>query len=188
MPPTPPLRSSTRGIRSRHKGRSTSLDKFRKGSSPPKCYDCRSTGRRIAQAFSFPNDAPPPSPSRVEKKKCRKRKVLPRFIDDDKQVSEYEFCRQSNQSCASIEYFTNLQASIKQSSRPQTPDQRNTMPIPHTPPTHSPDSDGLKPVIRWQNPALQADLVVEKLRTLNPKMSAIELGELSIPGIFPQHR
>lgn len=39
-------------------------------------------------------------------------------------------------------------------------------------------------VVRWQNPALQADLVVEKLRTLNPKMSAIELGELSIPGKF----
>jgi hypothetical protein len=37
-------------------------------------------------------------------------------------------------------------------------------------------------VVRWQNPALQADLVIEKLRTLNPKMSAIELGELSIRG------
>jgi hypothetical protein len=39
-------------------------------------------------------------------------------------------------------------------------------------------------VVRWQNPALQADLVIEKLRTLNPKMSAIELGERSIPGTF----
>jgi hypothetical protein len=38
-------------------------------------------------------------------------------------------------------------------------------------------------VVRWQNPSLQADLVVEKLRTLNPKMSAIEIGEISIPGI-----
>jgi hypothetical protein len=37
-------------------------------------------------------------------------------------------------------------------------------------------------VVRWQNPALQADLVLEKVRTLNPKMSAIELGELSLPG------
>jgi hypothetical protein len=41
-------------------------------------------------------------------------------------------------------------------------------------------------VIRWQSPALQADLVVEKLRILNPNMSAIELGELSIPG-FSSH-
>jgi hypothetical protein len=39
-------------------------------------------------------------------------------------------------------------------------------------------------VVRWQNPALQADLVAEKLRTLNPKMSSIELGELAIPGRF----
>ena len=39
-------------------------------------------------------------------------------------------------------------------------------------------------MIRWQSPALQADLIVEKLRELNPKMSAIELGELKIPGSF----
>lgn len=39
-------------------------------------------------------------------------------------------------------------------------------------------------VVRWQNPALQADLIVEKLRTLNPNMSAIEIGELTIPGLF----
>ena len=37
--------------------------------------------------------------------------------------------------------------------------------------------------MRWQSTALQADLVVEKLRTLNPKMSSIEIGERSIPGI-----
>ena len=37
-------------------------------------------------------------------------------------------------------------------------------------------------VVRWQFPALQADLVVEKLRALNPNMSSIEIGERSIPG------
>jgi hypothetical protein len=45
------------------------------------------------------------------------------------------------------------------------------------------DSEGDEDfVVRWQNPALQADLVVEKLRTLNPNLSSIELGELLIPG------
>ena len=52
---------------------------------------------------------------------------------------------------------------------------------------NSPETDD-EFVVRWQNPALQADLVVEKLRTLNPKLSAIELGELSIPGMFPLHQ
>jgi hypothetical protein len=37
-------------------------------------------------------------------------------------------------------------------------------------------------VVRWQYPAIQADLIVEKLRYLNPKMSSIEIGEGSIPG------
>lgn len=41
-------------------------------------------------------------------------------------------------------------------------------------------------VVRWQAPALQADLIVEKLRALNPKMSTIEIGERSIPGKFFQ--
>ena len=37
-------------------------------------------------------------------------------------------------------------------------------------------------VPRWQNPALQADLVLERVRALYPKLSSIELSELSIPG------
>jgi hypothetical protein len=39
-------------------------------------------------------------------------------------------------------------------------------------------------VIRWQAPALQADFILEKLRSLNPSLSTIELVERSIPGPF----
>lgn len=44
----------------------------------------------------------------------------------------------------------------------------------------SQEEEGL--IVRWQSAALQADLLVEKLRTLNPKMSSIEIGERSISG------
>src|SRR5208282_614855 len=72
-------RACSKGIQCRHKGLPISVDCFRKGNTLPNCYlfhktcnDCRSTGGRIAKAYTFPRNAPLPSPSGVPKKKCRK--------------------------------------------------------------------------------------------------------------------
>ena len=72
-------RVCSKDIRCRHKGLPISADYFRKGNTLPNCYlfhktcnDCRSTGGRIAKAYTFPGNVPSSSSSVVPKKKCRK--------------------------------------------------------------------------------------------------------------------
>ena len=122
IPMSPPTvtepRVCSRGIRCRHRGLPISINCFRKGNTLPNCYlfhkqcnDCRSTGGRIAEAYTLSRNIPPPSPPGVPKKKCRECKrqwSLPRFINNDgEQCPECEFCRGSNQGFALLIFSSN---------------------------------------------------------------------------------